>query len=307
MESGKEEKIKAVLKGAGCCAVGIAQAGPVDAADAAIYDRWLASGHEAGMAYMHNHRELRMDPRKVLEGCLSVISMAFSYETDATRDGRLPSISAYAMLPDYHIWIRRRIRESGINLILGEENRDWRICVDSAPVRERYWAHRAGLGIIGENGMLIVPGAGCKVLLAEILTNLELRADTPMKGNCGQCGACRRACPAGALHPGGNIDCNHCLSYLTIEHKGEWEDERHKSAMETAAGRATLFGCDRCVNICPHNETTIVSPEPPTECMATLTAADITAGKSLPKDSCLRRAGRKGLLRNAANTDGGLV
>lgn len=244
-----------------------------------------------------------MDPRKLFEGCRSVISMAFSYATDTPRNPGLPSISDYAMLPDYHLWIRRRIRESGIARILGEENKDWRICVDSAPMRERYWARLAGLGIIGENGMLIVPGVGSKVLLAEILTDKELQADTPIEGDCGRCGSCRRACPAGALQTGGLIDCNLCLSYLTIEHKGEWDDERHKSAMRTDAGRHTLFGCDRCVNACPHNKTDAKCPEPPIGGMATLTADDITAGNPLPKESCLRRAGRRGLLRNAANTD----
>lgn len=285
----------------GACAVGFATAGEVPTEVKERYEMWLAAGHEAGMGYMHNHMDLRCDPRKVLEGCRSVICVAFSYATGAVRDSQLPVISEYALLPDYHDWVKRRVRESGIGELLGEENFGWRICVDSAPVAERYWGWRAGLGIIGDNGMLIVPGVGSKVILAEILTTAELAASTPITGDCGHCGRCSRACPAEALGEEGLIDCNYCLSYLSIEHKGAWEDERHLSAMHTEAGRNTLFGCDLCVSVCPHNNTDARSVELPLEAITKLKREDIECGVALPKQSCLRRAGRKGLLRNAKN------
>lgn len=311
-----EDKIKELLREAGACAVGIAACRPMEQSVAERYGRWLSSGHEAGMGYMHNHMVLRLDPQGVLEGCRSIICLAFSYDYGEGRKPGLPAISDYACLPDYHVWIKRRIRESGIGAILGIENEDWRVCVDSAPVAERYWARKAGLGITGDNGMVIVPGIGSKVFLAEILTRMELTADTPAEGDCGHCGACRRACPTGALLSDGTTDCNRCLSYLTIEHRGEWKDMRHVTAMQTAAGRSTLFGCDRCVNACPHNrrrrgkrwreETEYAAaecPEEPLESIISLKVEDIIAGKGRLKGSCLQRAGRKGLLRNALNIE----
>ncbi len=295
------EELRRRLTEVGACAFGVATAEEVPLEVRKRYEKWLAAGKEAGMGYMHNHMELRCDPRKVLEGCRSIICLAFSYATGAVRDSRLPLISEYALLTDYHDWVKRRVRESGIGELLGEENLGWRICVDSAPVAERYWGWRAGLGVIGDNGMLIVPGVGSKVILAEILTTAELAANEPLTGDCGHCGRCRRACPAGALGEEGLIDCNHCLSYLSIEHKGEWEDERHIAAMRTEAGRNTLFGCDRCVNVCPHNNNEKRSPEAPLEEIMRLRAEDLEKGVTLPKNSCLRRAGRKGLLRNLKN------
>lgn len=295
------EEIRRGFIGVGACAFGVVRAGEVPLEVRGRYARWMEAGMEAGMGYMHNHMELRCDPRKVLEGCKSLICLAFSYAVDSKRDSGLPVISEYALLPDYHDWVKRRIRESGVVALLGEENVGWRICVDSAPVAERYWAWRAGLGIIGDNGMLIVPGVGSKVILAEILTTAELPASEPLTGDCGHCGQCRNACPAGALGEAGLIDCNRCLSYLTIEHKGEWEDARHLSAMHTEAGRNTLFGCDRCVSVCPHNRTDARSIEAPLETITELRGEDIEGGLPLPKNSCLRRAGRKGLLRNLRN------
>lgn len=295
------DKIEGRLRRVGACAFGVATADEVPPEVKERYERWLATGQEAGMGYMHNHMDLRCDPRKLLDGCRSVICVAFSYAVGPVRDSRLPVISEYALLPDYHDWVKRRVRESGVGELLGAENQGWRICVDSAPVAERYWAWRAGLGIIGDNGMLIVPGVGSKVILAEILTTAELPAGNPMEGDCGHCGRCHNACPAGALGEEGIIDCNRCLSYLSIEHKGEWEDERHLSVMHTEAGRNTLFGCDRCVSVCPHNRTDARSIETVLDAITGLRAEDIERKVALPKQSCLRRAGRKGLLRNAKN------
>lgn len=300
--------VKRALIRAGACAVGIAEAGLVDDEAMAMFDRWLASGHEAGMAYMHNHREIRRDPRLLLEGATSVISMAFGYRTRRTRDPELPHISAYALLPDYHDVIRKLIRESGIGDTLGEEHRDWRICIDSAPVMERYWAVRSGTGFRGDNGSVIVPGVGCEVFLAEIVTTKRLRPDTPLPTDCGHCGACRSACPTGALRTEGTADCRRCISYLTIEHRGPWESATQIAAMSTDAGKKTLFGCDRCVTACPHNKPGIPAggmPDP-SDAILTLTAGDIL---TLPPDklsaklkgSCLKRAKNDGLKRNALN------
>lgn len=305
------QEIEDKLRKAGALAVGVAVAEEVDISARRAYERWLDSGYAAGMAYMHTHQELRRDPRLLLEGAQSVICMAFGYKTGATRSPKLPRISAYALLPDYHYWIKRLIRNSGIGDILGEEGIDWRICVDSAPIMERYWAVRAGIGIRGENGAVIVPGEGSEVFLAELITKKELEPDHPLKGDCGRCGRCREACPTGALHEGGRIDCGICLSYLTIEHRGEWVEQRQKAAMQTDAGRNTLFGCDRCLSACPHNRkaggvragTPLASDN-----ILTLSADDILNEDPIAlsgrlKGSCLKRAKLDGLMRNAKNLD----
>jgi len=303
------QEIEQRLRRAGALAVGVAAAGKVDTAARKAYERWLNSGGAAGMAYMHAHQEIRQDPRLLLEGARSVVCMAFGYKTGATRDPGLPRISAYALLPDYHNWIKQAVRMSGINSILGEEGSDWRICVDSAPIMERYWAVRAGIGILGENGAVIVPGVGSEVFLAELITLKELEPDHPLAGDCGRCGKCSEACPTGALQTGGTIDCGICLSYLTIEHKGEWSEPRQKAAMRTTAGRNTLFGCDRCLSACPHNiKTEGTAPDTPaaSDDILTLTAEDILRGDTTSlsarlKGSCLRRAKLNGLMRNAQN------
>lgn len=303
------QEIENKLRNAGALAVGVATAGIVDTPALEVYERWLDTGGAAGMSYMRAHRDIRQDPRLLLDGARSVVCMAFGYKTEATRDPKLPRISAYALLPDYHDWIRRAIRLSGIGSILGEEGRDWRICVDSAPIMERYWAVRAGIGIRGENGAVIVPGVGSEVFLAEIITTKELEPDLPLIGDCGGCGRCRDVCPTGALQQGGTIDCSICLSYLTIEHRGEWTEPRQIAAMQTAEGRDTLFGCDRCLSVCPHNtksgEVRADTPDV-SDNILTLTAEDILSGDTTAlsarlKGSCLKRAKLNGLVRNAQN------
>lgn len=302
----KEEVLRRVYA-SGAVAAGIAAAGRVEEEAISAFRRWLASGRHAGMAYMANHREVREDSRLLLDkGAASVISMAFAYPPGECRDKRLPAISGYALVADYHQWIRRRLRESGAGELLGREGEEWRICVDSAPVMERYWARRAGIGVIGCNGALVVPGVGSRVFLAEIATTVDLTADEPAEGDCGKCGKCTAACPTGALGKDGMIDCDRCISYLTIEHRGEWNDPRHLAAMATEGGRDTLFGCDRCIEACPHNRRATQCVEEILQGAVTITPADIIAGdaKSLTarlKNSSLKRAGQAGLLRNARN------
>lgn len=305
-------QIEELLTEAGACAVGVSRAGEVAEPVWRDYEHWLAEGNEAGMGYLRNHAEIRRDPRLLLDGARSIISIAFSYHRGEPRDPRLPEISAYALLPDYHYWIKDSIRRSGVGRLLGPEGERWRICVDSTPIMERYWALRAGIGIAGDNGAVIVPGWGSEVFLAEIITTVDIAADKPMEGDCGHCGRCAAVCPTGALKRGGTIDCNKCLSYLTIEHRGPWEDPRHTTAMNTAAGRATLFGCDRCLRVCPHNKRVRIDNRGPVpiETIVNLTAEQITGTSpgGLLKGSSLKRAGRAGLLRNlriGAETDSG--
>ena len=290
------QEIKWRLSEAGACAVGFAAAGPVGGDVMTAYDAWIARGDNAGMTYMANHREVRADARLLLEGAKTVISMAFAYAVEEKRDPGLPKISSYAYVPDYHKSIRRAVRDSRIGELLGEEHSDWRLCVDTAPIFERYWARQAGIAIIGLNGSAIVPGVGAQVFLAEIVTNIGIEPDQPLEKDCGSCRACIKACPTGALGEGMTIDCNRCLSYLTIEHRGEWTDKRHLQAMSTGAGRRTLFGCDRCIEACPHNQAA-GNMKPIGEVLR-------YAGGPLPEGSSLRRAKAEGIERNLRNIKG---
>lgn len=300
-----KETLRSRLLEAGAVAVGFADAAPLPESEIRSLDDWIAAGCNAGMDWMARHAALRADPANVLPGVRTVISCAFSYTPLEVRDPGLPHISRYAYGEDYHTVLRDVITEALADTMPAGE---WRVCVDSAPLSERYWATRAGIGFLGDNGALIVPDVGCEVFLAEILTTMAYDADEPTAGECLHCGACRTACPTGAMLPSGRIDCSRCISYLTIEHRGEWSDPEAIRAMTTPAGHNALFGCDACVSACPLNsgrhDLTLSRFRPLPQVMV--------LGKEIPdcsnrgfvrlfSGSALLRAGRQGLMRNARN------
>ena len=316
------EGLRAALLEAGAAAVGFATAGPVSEDEDLRLRGWLASEHHAGMAWMERHADLRRNLDNVLPGTKTVISLAFPYAPERERPSDLPYLSRYAYGTDYHEAIR-----SLLTVVLEQTNisSSCRICIDSAPVSERFWAIRAGIGYRGDNGALIVPGIGPEVFLAEILTTIEFEPDSPSNAECLHCGACRRACPTGALQPDSTIDCRRCISYLTIEHSGPWTDPDAIAAMSTPAGRTSLFGCDRCITACPlrndiarplqndsvrplRNDTVgAESWNPSLPAMLALTPSDIPAQQSEFKrrfaHTALLRPGLQNLLRNIANLD----
>ncbi len=298
--------LRAALLEAGAAAVGFASAGPVSEDEDRRLRGWLAAGHHAGMAWMERHADLRRDLDNVLPGTRTVISLAFPYAPERERPSDLPYLSRYAYGRDYHEAIR-----SLLTAVLEQTGllSSCRICIDSAPVSERFWAIRAGIGYRGDNGALIVPGIGPEVFLAEILTTIEFEPDSPSYAECLHCGVCLRACPTGALQADGTIDCRSCISYLTIEHRGLWTDPDAIAAMSTPAGRTSLFGCDRCITACPlRNDTS--SPHTwnqPLPAMLALAPSDIPAQQSEFKrrfaHTALLRPGLQNLLRNIANLD----
>lgn len=235
--------VKALLAEVGAVASGIAVAGRVADSDFGRFEDWLARGCHGDMRYMENYRDLRRDPRGLLPGARSVITAAFSYYHSDSTEGNLERIAAYAHGDDYHEVVRERLgRVAGrISEMYGGATR---ACVDTAPLLERYWAVRAGVGFIGHNGMLIVPGAGSYVFIGTILATVPFTPDRPSESSCIGCGRCLAECPAKALSARG-VDASRCLSYLTIEHRGEFPEgtELH--------GR--LYGCDICQRVCPHN------------------------------------------------------
>lgn len=240
-----KDEIELILRRAGAAACGAVEAGPVDEEEMALYDRWLAAGNAAGMDYLHNYPELRRDPRMLLPGARSLISCAFSFAPAERRT--LPGhISAYAYGDDYHDVLRKRLKSAC--KLFHAAGEGFRVCIDSAPVRERYWAEKAGIGCRTRSGMLWVPGAGTMVFLAEILTTkgideLSDGVSEPLENPCTSCGACTGGCPGGALRPDGTIDARRCISYLTIEHRGPVPSNIDDY----------IFGCDCCLTNCPLN------------------------------------------------------
>lgn len=286
-----------MILSAGATKVGFAKAEPVDVACTDRFRQWLDKGMHGEMKYLENYPDIRQDPRLLLEGAKTVISMAFNYYPSSLRDENLPYIAMYAYGKDYHDVIRQLLRPvcTRIKELWGAETR---ICIDSAPIHERYWAWRAGLGYQGINGTFILPGRGSYFFLAEIITTLEIEPDTPIESNCGKCGRCIRECPAKAILGNGCIDASRCLSYLTIECRSDWE------APETT--ELPLYGCDRCQIACHHNRRatpTEIDLFAPTQEFMQLDR-DKTASMNeddfhrIFRDSAIKRTKYSGLIRN---------
>jgi epoxyqueuosine reductase len=249
--------------------VGVTSASPIDSEQVGRIADWLRCGYAGQMGYMHRNFEKRANPAKLLEDAQSVICVGLNYKPPKTQlkasgpDVPTGRVANYAQCEDYHLFVKRLLRKLAefITLRAGEDVR-FKICVDSAPLAERALAARAGLGFIGKNHMLINPELGPQVFLGEIITDLELQTDKPIlchserseesiesvTVNCSDCKKCVEACPTGALRADGQFDANKCISYLTIEYKGEIPQGLAKNISDR------LFGCDECVLACPYQE-----------------------------------------------------
>ena len=228
---------------------GIAKAEPLDE-DARRLEQWLQKGMQGKMSYMENHFELRVDPCKLVPGARSVITLLHNYYPEEKQDEGIPKIAKYAYGKDYHDVIRNKLH-AFIN-ILREKigNLEARGFVDSAPVLERSWAERSGLGWVGKNGNLIGKKQGSYYFIATLITDLELEYDNPFPtDHCGSCNRCIEACPTEAILPDKVIDARKCICYLTIElKKSEAIPDQFKGKMDNWA-----FGCDICQDVCPWN------------------------------------------------------
>jgi epoxyqueuosine reductase len=243
------EEVKSLALKAGFAFVGIAKAERLNE-EAKRLEEWLNQGKHGTMRWMENHFEKRVDPTKLVPGAKSVISLLYNYSPeDDTPSLEAPKISRYAYGQDYHKVIRHKLKDLVVELeLLVGAPIDGRVFVDSAPVMEREWAKRAGVGWTGKNTLLINPKAGSYFFLAEIISDLDLAPDTQIKDYCGTCTACIDACPTEAISPQGYIvDGSKCISYLTIELR--------EAIPEEFAGRMEgwAFGCDICQEVCPWN------------------------------------------------------
>lgn len=227
---------------------GIAKAEQLDD-DARRLEQWLLNGYHGGMSYMERYFDLRIDPRKLVPNAKSVITLMMNYYPKEQQNADAPKISKYAFGIDYHELIKDKLNEFLVTLRdeIGEIN--GRGFVDSAPVLERAWAQRSGLGWIGKNNNLLTRNAGSFFFIASLIVDLPLVYDAAFaKDFCGSCTRCIDACPTGAIPEAGVIDGSKCISYLTIEMKDEIFPEQFKGEME-----GWMFGCDICQDVCPWN------------------------------------------------------
>ena len=184
------------------------------------FNEWLHKGYHADMMYLENHREKRLNPRLLAENAKSVIVVLLNYYPGDTLSSSYPQIAKYVYGRDYHKILKKKLKSlfQSINEAWGPI--EGRFFVDSAPVMEKEWARRAGLGWIGKNNLLINPQKGSYCFIGEIICNLELPADKPIEEACGTCRKCLEACPTGALIAPRKLDTRKCISYITVEHKG---------------------------------------------------------------------------------------
>ncbi len=265
-------------------------------------EAWLQQGKHGKMAYMENHFDKRLDPRKLVDGAKSVISLGLNYYTESIQsDPESPKISKYAYGTDYHFVIKEKLKHllEFINERIGEVG--GRAFVDSAPVLDRAWAKKSGLGWIGKNSNLINKNSGSFFFLAELIIDLELAYDIPAtKDHCGTCTRCIDACPTDAIVGPYIVDGSKCISYLTIELKDEIPQE-FKGKMDN-----WMFGCDVCQDVCPWNRFSTLHNEPafkPNPSLTELSRSDwedITEDvfQKIFKNSPVKRTKYSGLKRN---------
>lgn len=292
--------IKAEAKHLGFMACGISKVVFLEE-EAPRLEKWLQNKHHGEMTYMENHFDKRLDPSKLVEGAKSVVSLVFNYFTDQKQeDPTAPKISKYAFGDDYHEVIKGKLRAlmEFISEKIGEVN--GRSFVDSAPVLDKVWAKKSGLGWIGKNSNLINKKTGSFFFLAELIIDLELDyEEKSSKDHCGTCTKCIDACPTDAIIAPYVVDGSQCISYLTIELKNEIPKE-FKGKMDN-----WMFGCDICQDICPWNKFSILHTEPrftPHEGLLELSMRDwqeITEDtfKKVFKNSAVKRTKFSGLRR----------
>lgn len=293
--------IKQLSRETGFDFCGIARAARLDD-DAERLERWLHQGLHGSMKYMENHFELRVNPKLLVPGARSVITLLKNYYPAQQQQDGIPQVAKYALGQDYHDVIREqlniflhRIRER----VGPVEGRGF---VDSAPVLERSWAQRSGLGWIGKNGNLINKENGSFFFIATLITDLELACDDPLpKDYCGSCTRCIDACPTDAILPGKVVDGSKCISYFTIELKDQLIPGEMKGKFNNWA-----FGCDICQDVCPWNRFSKPTNEPafaPIPELLNLSTSEWEAMteetfKKLFKKSAISRTKWKGMQRN---------
>ena len=224
--------------------------------DAFRLEQWLAKGFHGEMQYMEKHFDLRINPKKLVPGAKSVITFLKNYYPEQEQSIGFPKIAKYAYGEDYHTVVKDKCHALLQDLRQQIGDIDGRVFVDSAPVMERAWAEKSGLGWIGRHGLLINKTHGSFYFLAELIIDLDCATDGPIKDYCGTCTRCVDACPTDAILPDKTLNASQCISYLTIELKSAI-DEQFKDEMND-----WIFGCDICQDVCPWNRFSSPNNEP---------------------------------------------
>jgi epoxyqueuosine reductase len=295
------ELVKTVAANLGFDYCGIAKAQLLDD-DARRLEQWLSKGMHGSMQYMEDHFDLRINPAKLVPGAKSVITLLLNYFPENKQSDLAPKISKYAFGNDYHEVIRLKLKQflQIIKEQIGEIN--GRGFVDSAPVLERSWAQKAGIGWIGKNGNLINKQGGSFFFIATLIVDVELIYDEAfIKDYCGTCTKCIDECPTEAILPGKVIDGSKCISYFTIELKDALIPEKMKGRFDN-----WMFGCDVCQDVCPWNRFSTSSAEikltpiPQILNFSTSDWEELTeeSFKTIFKNSPLKRAKFEGIKRN---------
>jgi epoxyqueuosine reductase len=293
--------IKKTAAGLGFEHCGIARAEKLDD-DARRLEQWLGKGMQGSMHYMEKYFDMRVDPQQLVPGARSVITLLKNYFPSRQQETGVPKISKYAFGKDYHEVIRKKLNE--LIGIVKEKVGDihGRGFVDSAPVLERTWAQRSGLGWVGKNGNLINKQSGSFYFIATLITDLELEYDEPFaKDYCGTCTRCIDACPTDAILPNKVVDGSKCISYFTIELKEMLIPTGMKGKFDN-----WMFGCDTCQDVCPWNR--FSHPHQEKEFNPIPEILDLSANewstmteesfRKIFNESSLRRTKFKGIQRN---------
>ncbi len=283
-------------------ACGIAQATALEEESAHV-EQWLESDCEGEMGYLTLNKEKRYDPRLLVEGTKSIVTVLYNYyPKQRIGDSDKFKIAKYAYGADYHDVLKRKMHQllEGIEAQTGKLG-DTRLFVDSAPVLDRAWAVRCGLGFIGKNTTLIHPKKGSFFFIGHLFLPIELEGTgKPLTNHCGHCTKCLDACPTGALEAPFHIDARKCISYLTIEYKGSL------AGIDPKTFNGWMYGCDICQDVCPYNRFALPNREPDFQPSEQLIAMHDEDWKSLSKEdydalfkhSAVQRAGYEGLKRN---------
>ena len=274
---------------------------------AAELDRWLAAGHAGTMTYLHRQAEKRKDPRRIMPAaCVAVVTLTnhFHGAPRHGRGGRHPRVAQYAWSADYHEVLGARLERLATAIREVVPGAATRCYVDAGPVPERELAQRAGLGWIGKNMMLIHPEIGSFTFIGVVLTDADLAPDSPFDADrCGTCRRCLDACPTDAFPEPHVLDATRCISYLTIEHRGAFNDEQYGDVGDW------VFGCDVCQDVCPWNVSFARgTPDPELAPRSDVQAPDPSALLEMDEDAFARRYGDSpfarpglaGMRRNAA-------
>lgn len=269
--------------------------------EASRLEKWLKNDMHGSMRYMENHFDMRLDPRLLVPGAKSVVSLIYNYYPSETQREDTYKISKYAYGTDYHFVLKDKLKTflERIREKIGEV--DGRVFVDSAPVMDKVWAKKSGLGWIGKHSNLIHPKKGSFFFIAELILDLELIPDGPIKDYCGTCTRCIDECPTDAIVQPYVVDGSKCISYLTIELKDEIIPSQFTDKMND-----WVFGCDICQDVCPWNRFSTPHSEPlfsPTSSLLDLSKKDWKdlsdeIFSKLFQKSAVKRTKKSGLLRN---------